>query len=90
MTDLGNNHSFTFVEFRDDSRIGISYYHTTPEGNTCNGFITFEGGAWANAFDNKIPSWKVISFEPLTITPSLLCKACGDHGFITDGKWVPA
>jgi len=25
--------------------------------------------------------------EPLTVTPSILCKDCGLHGFITDGVW---
>lgn len=33
--------------------------------------------------------WQVQSFDPLTISPSLLC-GCGDHGFIRDGLWVPA
>lgn len=31
-----------------------------------------------------------VSIEPLSITSSLLCKRCGWHGFITEGKWVPA
>lgn len=26
----------------------------------------------------------------LTLSPSLLCGTCGDHGFVRDGKWVPA
>lgn len=33
--------------------------------------------------------WQVQSMAPLTVSPSLLCQ-CGDHGFIRDGKWVPA
>lgn len=32
----------------------------------------------------------VLSMEPLTITPSILCGECGMHGFITEGKWVSA
>lgn len=49
-------------------------------------------------------SWSSLSFDippgtghvlvqrdPLTIRGSLLCPmGCGKHGFITDGKWVPA
>ena len=31
----------------------------------------------------------LVAYDPLTVAPSLLC-ACGDHGFIRDGKWVPA
>lgn len=45
--------------------------------------------------------WQLLSRAPLHVEPSLLCKApmepidgqpqeCGDHGFIRDGKWVPA
>lgn len=36
------------------------------------------------------PKWRVESWDPLTISPSVLCRVCGDHGFIRDGKWVPA
>jgi len=35
-------------------------------------------------------TWTVESWEPLTISPSILRKACGCHGFIREGKWVPA
>lgn len=34
--------------------------------------------------------WDLISEEPLTLSPSLLCRACGHHGFIRGGKWIPA
>jgi len=30
--------------------------------------------------------WAVTNWEPLTVWPSILCH-CGDHGFITEGKW---
>ena len=33
--------------------------------------------------------WQVQSWDPLTISPSVLCD-CGDHGFIREGRWVPA
>lgn len=33
--------------------------------------------------------WDLISVEPLTISPSVLCHACGTHGFMTNGVWVP-
>lgn len=34
----------------------------------------------------------IVSEDPLTISPSLLCPdpSCGFHGYIRDGKWVPA
>lgn len=34
--------------------------------------------------------WDVLSVEPLTLAPSLRCRQCGHHGFIRDGRWVPA
>jgi hypothetical protein len=33
--------------------------------------------------------WQVQSWDPLTISPSILCS-CGDHGFIRNGRWEPA
>lgn len=35
-------------------------------------------------------SWTVESLEPLTLSPSILRLECGCHGFIREGKWVPA
>lgn len=40
------------------------------------------------------PRWQVESWDPLTVSPSLLCTpgklGCGDHGFIRQSKWVRA
>lgn len=36
------------------------------------------------------PNWTLVSMQPFHIEPSVHCLACGDHGFIRDGKWVPA
>jgi hypothetical protein len=34
---------------------------------------------------------RLVSEEPLTIKPSVLCPiGCGDHGYIRDGRWVTA
>lgn len=35
------------------------------------------------------PVWDLISEDPLHVEPSLLCRLCGDHGFIRNGLWVP-
>jgi hypothetical protein len=88
--DIGGGHEIAFVSYRDDPRAALNDYHKTPDGKDCHGFISFRGGAWANTFkDNpEHQAWDVQSWEPLTLTPSLLCRACGDHGHITNGKWV--
>lgn len=38
----------------------------------------------------KEKCWTVVQREPLTVVPSILCAACGCHGFITNGVWVKA
>lgn len=45
-------------------------------------------GRWEGA---HIGLHTIVSREPLTITASLYRPdCCGWHGWITDGKWVPA
>lgn len=90
--DLGDGHWLTFVDYKGDPRAGARQPHLTDKTETgmCEGWITFEGSAWAAEFDNRIPTWKVECWEPLTLSPSLLCRGCGDHGFIRAGKWVRA
>lgn len=34
--------------------------------------------------------WTVEEWEPLTLRESLLCRACGLHGFIKHGRWIKA
>jgi hypothetical protein len=36
------------------------------------------------------PSWTVESWEPLTLSPSILRTECGCHGYIRSGVWVAA
>ena len=36
------------------------------------------------------PMWTLESKEPVTVSPSLLCRSCGQHGFIRGGKWIGA
>jgi hypothetical protein len=32
---------------------------------------------------------RLVAEDPLHIEASILCRACGDHGWIRDGVWVP-
>jgi hypothetical protein len=89
--DLGDGHTLHFVSYEGDERAGANVYHKKPDGSECGGFIAFSGGKWASEFkENPIATWDVQSFDPLTCSPSLLCRACGDHGFIRGGRWVKA
>jgi hypothetical protein len=60
-----------------------------PEGRSlCIGGITFASDI-AERIEPNRPKWDVQAWEPLTISPSLLCS-CGDHGYIREGRWVRA
>ena len=41
---------------------------------------------------NAERGWTVVSTDPITITPSILCglPSCRVHGWIREGQWVPA
>jgi hypothetical protein len=59
-------------------------------GEPCSGAVNFYSEAHKEiSFGNKRITWTVESLDPLTISPSVLCRGCGDHGFIRDGRWVP-
>lgn len=88
--DLGDDHSLRFASYKDDPRAGADVHHKKPDGTDCVGWISFAGGAWARDFQTPIATWEVVSWEPLTLTPSIACRTCGDHGHITEGKWVRA
>lgn len=77
---------------RHDDDEQCSWLGKLPEGEpdrlTCAGSISFDLPITHEAGFSG-PFWQVESWEPLTLSPSLLCH-CGDHGFIREGKWVLA
>lgn len=82
--DIGHGVRVQRVTF-EGQFAAIYWRHPRPDnGQDCNGgFVSF-AGRYAG-FDG----WRLEIEEPLTLSPSLLCRACGCHGFIRDGKWVP-
>lgn len=78
----------------DGERVGIVLAHRSTRivndwkaPGWCFGSLTFEPhGRGGRA------QWKVESLDPLTLSPSVLCKHDGEdfHGYIRDGLWVPA
>jgi hypothetical protein len=82
----------TRYDHDDDLAIGLHYWHDRPDGGgRCQGFVFFdipevEPYRAGSARDG----WQVESTDPLTLSPSLLCRSCGHHGFIRGGAWVPA
>lgn len=98
--DLGHGHLLRFFKWSpdrdlnpqyegipDDPRAGAIIDHPAPDGSTCSGAIPFDTPTARALGKEKV--WQVESWEPLTVSPSVLCS-CGDHGFVREGKWVPA
>ena len=91
----------------DIPRMGASVVHLTRKGEPCQSAIHFDLPAvhqleehtkrWCAAKGiayGKYPTWAVQSFEPLSVTPSLLCTIGKAAAAITDSspkaKWVRA
>jgi hypothetical protein len=96
-TYLGDKHWYTLTAC-GDSCPGEGYHgavvpHLRDDNRWCAGSIAFTG----HTVDGHA-TWDVECWEPLTLSPSLLCKYstdqgktfCGDHGYIREGKWVKA
>jgi hypothetical protein len=66
----------------DGTLEGIAYAHPCGNDPEHSSYIPVHG--------RNDKGWRVVSKEPLTISPSLLCRRCGHHGFIRAGRWVPA
>lgn len=58
-----------------------------PHGPRCTGHIRFDV---PEAPNDGAPRWAVELFEPLTISPSVLCHCGYQHGFIRNGRWENA
>jgi hypothetical protein len=64
--------------------------HLTKEGKECASGLWFDTPETRKVVEPNRPLWQVQSYDPLTISPSILCMRCGDHGFIRNGKWEAA
>lgn len=86
--DLGDGHRLSPILGKQDELIGYmdEHPHATEPGRECWGSVALEGTEWGR----EHPRWRVVQAQPLTLAPSLLCPTCGNHGFVRDGRWVPA
>lgn len=92
--ELGHGQYWSRLANQAGEWIGILEWHpctkaqnATDDGLSAGG-VYFEG---ANLPDHAgRPRWRVESQDPLTLSPSILCRTCGNHGFIREGRWVPA
>lgn len=79
---LDGTHLLYLIIFSDETRAGYILSHQIGPDEWCSGTI------WTSP-QNGRPLWKVLRENPLTLTPSVLCR-CGHHGWIRGGAWHPA
>lgn len=84
--DIGHDVSILLVEYQGEV-VGLEETHPNQEGKPCRGWVALDSAPE----DIRAHShWRVVSKNPLTLTPSIRCRACGHHGHIREGKWEPA
>lgn len=88
--DLGHGVTLQFTSWGNYDRVGYIEDHPRPDGTPrIGGGGLFDLPGVREAFPGR-DVWQVESWEPLTLSPSLLCSACGHHGFVRNGQWIPA
>lgn len=75
--DLGDGHSVRLFLDEDDNITGFVESHDTPEGEPCGGMVEIGED-----------EWKILTPDPLTVHPSIVCDYCDSHGVIYAGIWV--
>jgi hypothetical protein len=95
--DLGHGTKYSKLLDKDGNWVAIHEWHACAarkvpglygDGMTA-GFVPFDTPE-ARAVTTDGPKWSVESWDPLTLSPSLACRSCSHHGFIRNGRWVPA
>lgn len=97
--DLGDGHRLYWVGWSPDralnpqyadmpdiERIGAIVEHLDKQGQVCPGYVGFDVPG-VERFGGDRQRWKIESMEPLTLSPSIECKKCKDHGYIRNGRW---
>lgn len=67
--------------YLDGKLDGLGWWHVC-NGSEREDFISLKP-EWPSG-------WDVLKVQPLTLFPSILCRACKFHGYITNGRWCPA
>lgn len=101
-TDLGHDVRYAFASWRLDRELNPQVAHLPDVDrymilleHDCNGRRVASGCTLDSEVSRELdpdprPRWQVVSWEPLTLSPSILCLTCKLHGFIRNGRWVPA
>lgn len=90
--DLGDGHWLRWSTYQGERCGGIIRHVMPNERGFCEGAFWLRDSSFIRAHDDgtKRPQWDLTGTEESpTLTPSFQCH-CGDHGFVTEGKWVRA
>ena len=90
--DLGHGIRAAFYTVHGDdteTKAGITLSHVHDDEMVCEGSVMFDLPTTREKFPDS-NRWQLHSLDPLTISPSVLQRPCGLHGFIRNGAWVPA
>jgi len=93
--ELGNGHYADPLSCYAHPEEGITHYeewHPRPDnGEMCVGMVAIKRHGHGKRSDGSPqPEWDRVSEHPLTLTPSILCRVCGNHGYIRENQWVEA
>lgn len=82
--ELGYGHTFEVT--LDSKDLLMGWLHTHPDAR--NSSVLCQSFCAVRPL-NGCPVHQVTCNDPLTLTPSLMCRTCGAHGNVTAGKWEP-
>jgi len=91
--DFGSGFTGRWISWSPDRELNPQY-GDWPDTDKAMLLLACPHGEGAIPIQGQMPGekmgWTVSSWEPLTMTPSILRRECSCHGFITEGKWVQA
>lgn len=87
---LGHGHWLQWTEFQGVRCGGvIRHLDSKAESGLCAGSF-WTDDRYNKACGTKHAIWMLTgAADAPTLSPSFMCH-CGDHGWVRDGKWVPA
>jgi hypothetical protein len=81
-TDLGDGHLIRALINTKGEPSGWLEFHRNAQGEWCG------GGLYRKGHGDGAPEWDVESEDPLTLSPSIQCRDCSNHGYVKQGRWV--
>jgi len=89
--DLGDGHWLDWSEYQGEVCGGIiTHTSSKNESGLCSGCFWISGNAYFKETGKTSPAWNFDgNYQAPTLHPSFLCH-CGDHGFVSNGRWIRA